>query len=65
MTLHIQKVTHLDLKNDTSNTGVTYVANYQCFERLVISRNSEESEVARLYLMKSREFMTDNQQTIF
>lgn len=53
------------MKSDTSNAGATYTINYQCFERLAMLGDSEESEVVRLYFMKLREFITDNQHVIF
>ena len=39
--------------------------NYQCFERLAMSGDSEESETIRNYFVKLREFITDNQQLIY
>jgi hypothetical protein len=63
--LYFENADYVKVKNDVSNAGVTYMVNYQCFERLAMLGDSEESEVVRLYFMKLREFITDNQQTIF
>lgn len=38
--------------------------NYQCFERLAMSVDSEKSETIRMYFIKLREFMTENQHLI-
>lgn len=63
--LYFENADYVKTKSDTSNAGVTYMVNYQCFERLAMLGDSEGSEVVRLYFMKLREFITDNQQTIF
>jgi len=39
--------------------------NYQCFERLAMSGDSDESEVIRSYFIKLREFITENQHLIY
>ncbi len=39
--------------------------NYQCFERLAMSGDSLESETIRMYFIKLREFITENQQLIY
>jgi len=39
--------------------------NYQCFERLAMSGDSPKSETIRMYFVKLREFVTDNQQLIY
>ena len=41
------------------------MVNYQCFERLAMSGDSKESETVRMYFIKLREFITENQQVIF
>ncbi len=33
--------------------------NYQCFERLAMSGNSEQSKTIRMYFVKLREFITE------
>jgi hypothetical protein len=51
------------------NTGnkreVTYMLNYQCFERLAMNGNTQEAETVRMYFVKLREFLTENRMTIF
>lgn len=46
-------------------SGVTYYLNYTCFERIVMGSDTIEAEVARLYFMKLREFLVENQHVIF
>ena len=44
--------------------NVTYMLNYQCFERLAMSGDSQKSDVVRSYFIKLREFLYKNQQII-
>lgn len=44
---------------------ITYMLNYQCFEKLAMSGDSKESETIRMYFVKLREFITDNQHSIY
>jgi phage anti-repressor protein len=46
-------------------SGITYMINYQCFERLAMSGDSKQSEVVRMYFIKLREFLTENQHLIY
>jgi len=62
---YIEKVDYVKIKSDKSNAGLIYMINYQCFERLAMSGDSKESETIRLYFVKLREFITENQQLIF
>ena len=39
--------------------------NYQCFEKLAMSGDSEKSEAVRNYFIKIREFITENQAIIY
>ena len=39
--------------------------NYQCFERLAMTGDSDNSEIIRMYFIKLREFITENQHLIF
>ena len=39
--------------------------NYQCFERLAMSGDSEKSESVRMYFIKLREFLVENQHLIY
>lgn len=41
------------------------MVNYNCFERLAMGGDSEQSEVIRLYFSKLRQFITENHQLIF
>lgn len=63
--LYYENIDYIKTKSNTSNAGKTYMINYQCFERLAMTGDSEQSEVVRLYFMKLREFITENQQVIF
>ena len=48
-----------------STSGIVYMLNYQCFERLAMSGDSEKSESIRMYFVKLREFLTENQHLIY
>jgi hypothetical protein len=63
--LYFEKVDFVKIKAKDSNAGVTYMVNYNCFERLAMMGDSEGSEVIRLYFSKLRQFITENQQLIF
>jgi hypothetical protein len=63
--VYFEKVDYVKIKADDSNAGVTYMLNYQCFERLAMSGDSEQSETVRNYFVKLREFLTDNQHLIY
>lgn len=63
--LYFEKIDYVKVKAKDSNAGVTYMVNYNCFERLAMMGDSEESEVIRLYFSKLRQFITENQQLIF
>jgi len=39
--------------------------NYQCFERLAMSGQTEQPEIVRNYFVKLREFITENQKLIY
>ena len=39
--------------------------NYQCFEKLAMSGDSKKSEIIRMYFVKLREFLTENQYSIY
>jgi len=41
------------------------MVNYQCFERLAMGGDSEKSESVRMYFVKLREFITENQKLIY
>ena len=46
-------------------TGVTYMINYQCFEKIAMSGDTQQSETVRMYFIKLREFIVENQKMIF
>jgi phage anti-repressor protein len=46
-------------------TGLTYMINYQCFEKIAMSSDTQESETIRMYFIKLREFIVENQQMIY
>jgi phage anti-repressor protein len=46
-------------------TGLTYLINYQCFEKIAMSGDTQESESVRMYFIKLREFIVENQKMIF
>lgn len=62
--IYIEKVDYVKIKTG-STSSVTYMLNYQCFERLAMSGDSEQSETIRNYFVKLREFLTDNQQLVY
>ena len=54
------------IKEKTGKTsGVTYMLNYNCFEKLAMSGHSDESEIIREYFVKLREFLVENQNNIY
>ena len=61
---YIEKVDYIKIKN-LKTSSVTYMLNYQCFERLAMSGDSKKSESVRNYFVKLREFLTDNQKLIY
>jgi len=46
-------------------SAITYMLNYQCFEKLAMSGDSPKSEAIRMYFIKIREFLVENQQLIY
>ncbi len=61
---YIEKVDYIKIKNATTSS-ITYMLNYQCFERLAMSGDSSKSETVRNYFVKLREFITENQKLIY
>ena len=54
------------IKIKTGKTSsVTFMLNYRCFEKLVMSGHSKGSESIREYFVKLREFIVENQQLIY
>jgi hypothetical protein len=62
--IYFEKVDYIKLKSGRAGK-LTYMINYQCFERLSMSGDSEQSEVVRSYFIKLREFITENQHLIY
>ncbi len=60
---YIEQVDYIKIKN-AKTSSITYMLNYQCFERLAMSGDSKKSETVRNYFVKLREFLTDNQKLI-
>lgn len=61
---YIEKVDYIRVK--TGNTSeIVYMLNYQCFERLAMNGDSPKCESIRMYFVKLREFITDNQHLIY
>jgi phage anti-repressor protein len=60
----IENVDYVKIKSGNTS-AVTYMINYQCFERLAMSGDSEKSESVRMYFIKLREFIVDNQKLIY
>ena len=46
-------------------SSITYMINYQCFEKIAMSSDSLKSESIRMYFIKLREFILDNQKLIY
>jgi len=63
--LYFEKVDYIKIKSDKSNASLTYVLNYPCFERLAMSGDSKQSEIIRMYFVKLRQFITENQHLIY
>ena len=59
-----EKVDYIKLKVDHSNKTI-YMLNYACFEKIAMSGDSKNSETIRMYFVKLREFITNNQHIIY
>lgn len=62
---YIKKVDYIKVVTDKTTNKKSYYINYQCFERLAMAGNTEQSELVRLYFVKLREFIYENQILIF
>jgi hypothetical protein len=60
----IQKVDFIKQKLGKTSS-VIYLLNYQCFEKLAMSSETSKAEMVRLYFIKLREFIVENQKLIF
>ncbi len=61
---YLEKVDYIKIKSGNT-TSVKYMLNYQCFEKLAMSGNSDRSEDVREYFVKLREFLVENQHIIY
>lgn len=61
---YIESVDYVKVKVGKTS-AVTYLLNYQCFERLAMNGDSEKSEAVRMYFVKLREFLTEHQKVIY
>ena len=60
----IENVDFIKIKTG-NKSQVTYMINYQCFEKIAMSSDSAQSERVRNYFIKLREFIVENQKLIF
>ena len=60
----IENVDYIKIKTKKTSS-VIYMLNYQCFEKLAMSGDSEKSESVRMYFIKLREFLVEHQELIF
>ena len=63
--MYFEKVDYVKIKSNKSNASLTYMINYQCFERLAMAGDSDKSETIRMYFIKLRQFITENQHLIY
>ena len=61
---YFEKVDFIRIKTNKTS-GIIYMINYQCFERLAIDGDSKQSEVVKSYLIKLREFFIKKLQLIY
>jgi phage anti-repressor protein len=61
----IENLDYVKVTNGNGTTGVTYMVNYECFERLAMMGKTIQAEIIRQYFIKLRRFLTDNQHLIF
>ena len=62
---YIKNVDYIKINTDDYNSSKKYMLNYQCFEKLAMNSNSDKSEAIRMYFIKLREFLTENQNIIY
>lgn len=62
--LFFEKVDFVRVKNKVTSS-VTYMLNYSCFERLAMSGKNKQSETVRMYFVKLREFLVENQNILY
>jgi phage anti-repressor protein len=62
--LYIENIDYIKVKSVYTNK-IIYMLNYQCFEKLAMSGDSKKSEEVREYFVKLREFLVENQKSIY
>ncbi len=60
----IENVDFIKIKTG-KKSGVTYMLNYACFEKIAMSGDSVKSEAVRMYFIKLRQFIVENQKLIY
>jgi len=60
----IENVDFIKMKG-TKTSEVKYMINYQCFERIAMRGDSKKCESIRMYFIKLREFIMENQRLIY
>lgn len=61
---YVENVDYVKAKAE-KGPDVTYMLNYQCFERLAMNGDSKESDVIRSYFIKLRKFLTEYQHIFY
>lgn len=61
---YIENVDYVKVKTG-KNSGVTYMVNYECFERLAMNGDSKQSDIIRSYFIKLRKFITEYQHIFY
>lgn len=59
-----ENIDYVKIKGETTSS-VTYMLNYSGFERIAMTSNSQKAESVRLYFIKLREFLVDNQHLFY
>ncbi len=62
--IYIENVDYIKIKTG-KKSELIYMINYQCFEKLAMSGDSPKSESVRMYFIKLREFIIENQHLIY
>ena len=60
-----ENVDYVKIKSGKSAASLTYMINYSAFEKLAMSGDSEKSESIRMYFVKLRQFIVENQNLIY
>lgn len=62
--LYIENVDYIRVKTGKTS-GVTFLLNYPCFEKISMNGDSQKSDSVRMYFVKLRQFLTENQHFIY